>query len=280
MSTRIPSPSKSEEETARLPSRVEISDCLCGFLADRVDPRLFSETNHHIHLRGSVRSQEPLTLPQNSIGRHRGDVRPEWCQTGPKFQTCSVFRDLCRDIRVDPITLGSNYHHINLRGSVRSLEPLTLPQNSIGSLRGDVRPDWCQTCPKFQTCSLFRDLCRVVRVDPIILGPNDHHSHLRGSVRSHETLTLPQNSIGSLHGDVRPDLSQSSQFSFPAGSVKAIRVCARPKQPKPDPTKAKSSRVTLHERWPNALLLLSGKERSSWLDPSSIPEFPRVFLRA
>ncbi|PKI59692.1 hypothetical protein CRG98_019868 [Punica granatum] len=114
------------------------------FQVDRVDPRLFSENDHHSHIQGSVRSQDPLTLPQNSIGRHRGDVRPDWCKTGPKFQTCYVFRDFCRAVRVDPITLGPNDHN-HLRGSVRSQGLLTLPQNSIGSFRGDVRPDLCQS---------------------------------------------------------------------------------------------------------------------------------------
>ncbi|PKI58496.1 hypothetical protein CRG98_021119 [Punica granatum] len=105
----------------------------------------FRKNDHHSHLRGSVRSREPLTLPQNSIGRLRGDVRPDLCQTGLKFQTCFVFSDLCRDVRVDPITLGPNDHHSHLWGSVRSQEPLTLPQNSIGSFCGDVRPDLCQS---------------------------------------------------------------------------------------------------------------------------------------
>ncbi|PKI71116.1 hypothetical protein CRG98_008484 [Punica granatum] len=196
---------------------------------DRVDPRLFSENDHHSHLWGSVRSQEPLTLPQNFIGRHRGDVQPEWCQTGPKFQTCSVFHDIYRAVRVDQIILGPNDHHSHLRGSVRSQEPLILPQNSIGRHRDDVRPEWCQTGPKFQTCSVSHDLCRAVRVDPIILGLNDHHSHLRGSVRSQEPLTLPQNSIGNFRGNVRPDLCQSGLFSVSARSVCAFRVCARPK---------------------------------------------------
>ncbi|PKI56741.1 hypothetical protein CRG98_022866 [Punica granatum] len=45
----------------------------------------------------------------------------------------------------------------------------------------------------------------AIRVDPIILGSNDHNSHLRRSVRSQGPLTLSQNSIGSLRGDVRPD---------------------------------------------------------------------------
>ncbi|PKI73148.1 hypothetical protein CRG98_006459 [Punica granatum] len=194
--------------------------------------------------------------------------------------------------------------HGHLRGSVRSQEPLTLPQNSIGSLRGDVRPYWCQTGPKFQTCSVFRDLCRAVQVDSITLGPNYHHSHFRGSVKSQDPLTLPQNSIGSLRGDVRPDLCQSGLFSFQPGLLRLFGSVQGQNSPNPtqqrsnptfcspisylgisweehpDPGKAKSSWLTLHERWPNVLLLLSGKERSSWPDPSSIPEFPRVFLRA
>ncbi|PKI60608.1 hypothetical protein CRG98_019084 [Punica granatum] len=127
-------------------------------------------------------------------------------------------------VRVDSITLGPNYHYSHLRRSVRSREPLTLPHNSIGRLCGDVRPDLCQTGLKFWTCSVFRDLCRDVWVDPITLGPNDHHSHLRGSVRSQEPLTLPQNSIGNFRGDVRPDLYQSGLFSVLAGSVCAFRV--------------------------------------------------------
>ncbi|OWM78323.1 hypothetical protein CDL15_Pgr001044 [Punica granatum] len=185
----------------------------------RVDPSTLGTNDYHGHLEGSLGYPRPLNLPQNSIGSLRDDVRPDWCQTGPNFQTYSVFRDLCRAVRVDPITLGPNDHHSHLRGSVRSQEPLTLPQNAIGSLRGDVRPDWCQTGPNFQTYSVFRDLCRAVRVDPITLGPNDHHSHLRGSVRSQEPLTLPQNAIGSLRGDVRPDLCQSGLSNISAGSV-------------------------------------------------------------
>ncbi|PKI41478.1 hypothetical protein CRG98_038125 [Punica granatum] len=67
----------------------------------RVDPRLFLENDHHSHLR--------------------------------------------RSIRVDPITLGANNHHGHLEGSLGYPESLTLPQNSIGSLRGDVRPYLCQS---------------------------------------------------------------------------------------------------------------------------------------
>ncbi|PKI60605.1 hypothetical protein CRG98_019081 [Punica granatum] len=73
--------------------------------------------------------------------------------------------------------LHANDHH---RGSIMSREPLTLPQNSIRRLRGDIRPDLCQTGQTFRTCSIFRDLCRAVRVDSITLGLNDHYSHLWG----------------------------------------------------------------------------------------------------
>ncbi|PKI78489.1 hypothetical protein CRG98_001129 [Punica granatum] len=52
---------------------------------------------------------------------------------------------------------------------------------------------------------------------PITLGANDHHDHLEGSLGYPGPLTLPQNSIGSLRGDVRPDLCQSGLFSVPDG---------------------------------------------------------------
>ncbi|PKI55765.1 hypothetical protein CRG98_023856 [Punica granatum] len=44
----------------------------------------------------------------------------------------------------------------------------------------------------------------AIRANPIGLKPNDHHSHLRESLRSREPLTLYQNSIGSHCGDLRP----------------------------------------------------------------------------
>ncbi|PKI47282.1 hypothetical protein CRG98_032328 [Punica granatum] len=84
-----------------MPSRIEIFDYLCGFLANRVDPRPFSPNDHDHHLR--------------------------------------------RTIRVDRLTLGANTHHGHLEGSLGYLGPLTLPQNSIWSLRGDVRPDLYQS---------------------------------------------------------------------------------------------------------------------------------------
>ncbi|PKI65021.1 hypothetical protein CRG98_014606 [Punica granatum] len=62
------------------------------------------------------------------------------------------------------------------------------------------------------TYSVFRDLCWAIQVNPITLEPNDHHSHLWGSLRSREPLTLHQNSIGSHRGDVRPE-------PCPVGSV-------------------------------------------------------------
>ncbi|PKI41977.1 hypothetical protein CRG98_037595 [Punica granatum] len=48
-----------------------------GFVfSDQVDPRPFSPNDHHSHLWMSVRSWEPPTLHQKSIGSHRGNVRP------------------------------------------------------------------------------------------------------------------------------------------------------------------------------------------------------------
>ncbi|PKI67477.1 hypothetical protein CRG98_012061 [Punica granatum] len=79
-------------------------------------------------------------------------------------------------------------------------------------------------------------LQRTIRVDPITLGANYHHDHLEGSLGYPRPLILPQNYIGSLRGDVRPDLCQSGLFSVPIGSVCAYRVCDE-KQPKPDLTK-------------------------------------------
>ncbi|OWM76936.1 hypothetical protein CDL15_Pgr011661 [Punica granatum] len=53
-----------------------------------------------------------------------------------------------------------------------------------------------------------------IRVHPITLGANDHHGHLEGSLGDPEPLTLPQNAIGNLRGDVRLDLCQSDLFNF------------------------------------------------------------------
>ncbi|PKI65420.1 hypothetical protein CRG98_014159 [Punica granatum] len=192
-------------------------------IGDRVDPRLFSENDHHSHLQGSVRSRKPLTLPQNSIERHHGYVRPENCQVESVFQTYSVFRDLCRDVRVNPITLDQNNHYILLQGSVRSREQLTLPQNSIGRHRGDVRPENCPVeTVRVNPMTLEQNdhhshLRGTVRVNPITLEQKDHQSHLRGSVRSREPLTLPQNFIGRLRSDVRLE-------NCLVGSVCAIRI--------------------------------------------------------
>ncbi|PKI55757.1 hypothetical protein CRG98_023848 [Punica granatum] len=54
----------------------------------------------------------------------------------------------------------------------------------------------------------------TIRVDTITLGANDHHGHLEGSYCYPGTLTLPQNSIESLRGDVRSDLCQSVENSL------------------------------------------------------------------
>ncbi|PKI42830.1 hypothetical protein CRG98_036781 [Punica granatum] len=150
--------------------------------------------------------------PDNS-GTKRLQQSPPGVRNSRRALFSMIFAVLYGSI---PITLEPNDYHSHLQGSVRSQEPLTLPKNSIGRHRGDVRTDWCQIGPKFQTYSVFGDLCSAVRVGPTTLGPNDHHSHLRGPIRSQEPLTLPQNSIGNFRGDIRPDLCQSGLFTVPA----------------------------------------------------------------
>ncbi|PKI78390.1 hypothetical protein CRG98_001211 [Punica granatum] len=76
----------------------------------------------------------------------------------------------------------------------------------------------------------------TVRVDLTTLGTNYHHGHLEGSLGYPRPPTLSQNSIGRLHGDVRPDLCQSSLSSIPAGSVWCHSGLFNGKQPKPDPS--------------------------------------------
>ncbi|PKI72275.1 hypothetical protein CRG98_007349 [Punica granatum] len=73
----------------------------------------------------------------------------------------------------------------------------------------------------------------TVWVDPTTLGTNDHHGHLDGSLGYPRPLTLPQNSIGSLRGDVRPDMCQSGLSTLPVGSVATIRVCSSRNSPNP-----------------------------------------------
>ncbi|OWM75262.1 hypothetical protein CDL15_Pgr023783 [Punica granatum] len=52
-------------------------------------------------------------------------------------------KKLRKTVRIDPTTLGNNDHHDHLEGSLGYPKPPTLSLNSIGSLRGDVRPDLC-----------------------------------------------------------------------------------------------------------------------------------------
>ncbi|PKI61260.1 hypothetical protein CRG98_018324 [Punica granatum] len=60
------------------------------------------------------------------------------------FPTLSSYPE-ARTLRVDSETLGTNDHHGHLEGSLGYPRPQTLPQKSIRSLRGDVRPDLCQS---------------------------------------------------------------------------------------------------------------------------------------
>ncbi|PKI60833.1 hypothetical protein CRG98_018764 [Punica granatum] len=76
----------------------------------------------------------------------------------------------------------------------------------------------------------------TIRVDPATLGTNDHHGYLEGSLGYPRPPTLPHNSIGSLRGDVRPDLCQSGLSSIPAWSVWCHSGLFNGKQPKPDPS--------------------------------------------
>ncbi|PKI67142.1 hypothetical protein CRG98_012470 [Punica granatum] len=106
-------------------------------IANRVDPRLFSKNDDHSHLR--------------------------------------------RSIRVDPITLGANDHHGHLEGSLSYPEPLTLPQNSIGSLRDDVRPNLCQS-------GLFSFQPSLLRLFGSMQGQNSPNSTQQ---RSNPTFCSP-----------------------------------------------------------------------------------------
>ncbi|OWM66814.1 hypothetical protein CDL15_Pgr027002 [Punica granatum] len=84
-------------------------------------------------------------------------------------------------------------------------------------------------------------LKRTLRVDPTTLGTNDHHGHLEGSLGYPRPPTLPQNSIRSLRGDVRPYLCQSGLSTLPVGSVATIRVCSS--QNSPNPTHQRSNQT-------------------------------------
>ncbi|OWM77836.1 hypothetical protein CDL15_Pgr009383 [Punica granatum] len=80
------------------------------------------------------------------------------------------------------------------------------------------------------------DVKETVRVDPTTLGTNDHHGHLEESLGYPRPPTLPQNSIGNLRGDVRPDLCQSGLSTLPFRSVWCHSGLFNGKQPKPDPS--------------------------------------------
>ncbi|PKI67558.1 hypothetical protein CRG98_012142 [Punica granatum] len=70
----------------------------------------------------------------------------------------------------------------------------------------------------------------------IHLRTNDHHGHLEGSLGYPRPPTLPQNSIQSLRGDIRPDLCQLGLSSIPVGSVWCHSGLFNGKQPQPDPS--------------------------------------------
>ncbi|PKI49841.1 hypothetical protein CRG98_029752 [Punica granatum] len=96
------------------------------------------------------------------------------------------YSHLRRTVRVDPKTLGTNDHHGHLVGSLGYPRPLTLPQNSIGSLRGDSDPTCAsRVCPVFQP-----GLFGAIRVCSKENSPNPTHQ------RSNPTLEGPIPHLG------------------------------------------------------------------------------------
>ncbi|OWM68617.1 hypothetical protein CDL15_Pgr023582 [Punica granatum] len=86
----------------------------------------------------------------------------------------------------------------------------------------------------FLARSILFDLCRSIRVNPSLFSSNNHHGHLRRSVRSREPPTLPQNSIRSHHGDVRPETCAVG-LEISSGVYLCYSGLFKPKQPKLDP---------------------------------------------
>ncbi|PKI69668.1 hypothetical protein CRG98_009939 [Punica granatum] len=134
-----------------------------------------------------------------------------------------------------------------------SREPPTLLNNSIGIHRYEFRPENCSVGPAFLTvCSVFLQIGSIrdpfQRKRPLLPPPGDCTGRPgnsgnkrppqspRGSLGYPRPSTLPQNSIGSLRGDVRPDLCQSGLSSIPAGSIWCHSGLFNGKQPKPDPS--------------------------------------------
>ncbi|PKI67615.1 hypothetical protein CRG98_011995 [Punica granatum] len=119
------------------------------------------------------------------------------------------------------------------RGALGYPRPPTLPQNSIGSLRGDIRPDLCQSGSKFKTCFVLGDFCRTVRVDPTTLGTNDHHGHLEGPLAIQGRRPCLKIPSGASVATSDPTCANRVCPPFHSGLFGAIRVCSMENSPNP-----------------------------------------------
>ncbi|PKI61637.1 hypothetical protein CRG98_017968 [Punica granatum] len=137
---------------------------------------------------------------------------------------------LLEAVNFAPVTRNGQKRLPSLIGSIQdSFRKTTTTATSGSELAvGSRRP--CSNIPSGASVAM------TVRVDPTTLGTNDHHGHLEGSLGYPRPPTLPQNSIGSFRGDVRPDLCQSGLSIIPAGSVWCHSGLFNGKQPKLDPS--------------------------------------------
>ncbi|PKI70877.1 hypothetical protein CRG98_008768 [Punica granatum] len=191
-----------------------------------VESRLNRVLNHRIA--ESVRFYDSTFRPKSTQARAQKRVEAQ-AQSLFIFPSpaCPFF---LLSSRLTPI---SPFFRASINGPpASSSDKLTFPSfhppssgDKIGSIHDPFGRTTTSITPRVQT----------IRVDPTTLGTNDHHDHLEGSLGYPRPPTLPQNSIGSLRGDVQPRL-------VPVGSVHpSSRVCCyhsglfKPKQPKPDP---------------------------------------------
>ncbi|PKI62262.1 hypothetical protein CRG98_017342 [Punica granatum] len=154
-----------------------------------------------------------LTLRPNSIGIYRGEFRPQNCSVRTVSRTHPVFRDLYRTIRVNPITLGTNDHHGHLEGSLGYPWPLTLPQNSNGNLRGDVRPDLCQS-------SLFRIPAGSVCAIQVCLTKNSPNTtQQRSNLTFYSLIPHPETSMREI---IRNETGKPRETLFGQSDLSAL----------------------------------------------------------
>ncbi|OWM77045.1 hypothetical protein CDL15_Pgr019844 [Punica granatum] len=128
-----------------------------------------------------------------------------------------IVRDLCAGIdkpTTEPISLLPNGPKFRMHG-------VSTPFWPTGSTCEDPqpRPGALFITRQSEVNGQARGHGQTVRVDPTTLGTNDHHGHLEESLGYPRPPTLPQNSIGNLRGDVRPDLCQSGLSTLPFRSV-------------------------------------------------------------